>query len=623
VPKLAPERQQARREHILAAAERCFIEKGFHPATMADICREAGVSPGALYIYFVSKEDLIAGLCQREKDRFTSELSRITGTLDVLAALHSLAEQYCCNEPIDKVRLHMEIAAEAGRNETIGRTLREMDRIVCESLSALLEREQERGRIAPELPVEVIVRAMGALGDGLFLKRAADPHFDPRPIIPVMMTMISALLRPRRAPSKAVSGRKKSLAPGRTKKRRIALWMGLLLAIGLQVTASFAGDDAARDKAAVARKAKPPAITVAEAARITFVDNVLVTGSLVPREEVFAGPEIDGYRITGLLTEEGDHVQAGQVLARLSREILEAQLAQNAASIARSQAAADQVRSQITESEATLRHNEDAFNRVKPLRESGVASQAAFDVRDAAFRTARARLAAQKDGLKLAEADLLLMKAQRQELEVKLARTEIRAPAAGIVSRRTARLGSISYSSSDALFRIIKDGEIELDAEVPEFYMTKLKAGQRAQVEIAGAGERTGTVRLVSSEVNPSSRLGRVRIFLGYAPSLRIGTFAKAMIDAGQRDAVGVPSTAVLYQNDGAIVLAVVDNKIRERVVKPGLLAGDSIEIKSGLKEGEMVVLRAGSLLRSGDVIDPQLAGQQTAASGPEAGLSK
>jgi RND family efflux transporter MFP subunit len=407
------------------------------------------------------------------------------------------------------------------------------------------------------------------------------------------------------------------------KMRRLAPWIGLLFAAGLHATASFAEDGAARDKAAAARKAKPPAITVVEAARITFVDSVLVTGSLVPREEVFAGPEIDGYRITGLLTEEGDQVEAGQVLARLSREILEAQLAQNAASIARSQAAADQVRSQLAESEATLHQHEDAFNRVKPLRESGVASQATFDERDAAFRTARARLAAQKDGLKLAEADLLLMKAQRQELEVKLARTEIRAPAAGIISRRTARLGSISYSSSDALFRIIKDGEIELDAEVPEFYMTKLKAGQRAQVEIAGAGERKGTVRLVSSEVNPSSRLGRVRVFLGYAPSLRIGTFAKAMIDAGQRDAIGVPSTAVLYQNDGATVLTVVDNKIHERVVKPGLLAGDSVEIKEGLKEGETVVLRAGSLLRSGDVIDPQLTEQRTAAGEPEAGLSK
>jgi RND family efflux transporter MFP subunit len=383
---------------------------------------------------------------------------------------------------------------------------------------------------------------------------------------------------------------------------------------GTQTGSAFAGESAAATQPEFAQKSKPPAVTVTEAKRISFVDNVLVTGSLVPREEVLVGPEIDGYRLTELLAEEGDVVKKGQILARLSPEILEAQLAQNSASLSKTQAAMDQVRNQIVESEATLRQVEDAFNRVKPLRESGVASQATFDDREAAFRTARARLAALREGLKLAEAEQLLARAQRQELEVKLGRTDIRTPAGGIVCRRTARLGAVSSSSADPLFRIIKDGEIELDAEVPEFYLPKLKAGLRARIEMEGASERTGAVRLVSQEVNTSSRLGRVRIFLGNAPELRIGMFAKAMINAGERESVGVPSTAVLYQNDGATVLTVADGKVRERTVKPGLLAGDSVEIKEGLKEGEIVVLRVGSLLRSGDTILPLFADQQTAA---------
>jgi HlyD family secretion protein len=391
-------------------------------------------------------------------------------------------------------------------------------------------------------------------------------------------------------------------------RMRPALLLGIALVLSALPLAGVSAEDAAPKP-----KAKPPAVTVAEARRISFVDNVLVTGSLVPREEVLVGPEIDGYRLTELLAEEGDTVKKGQALARLSREILEAQLAQNSASLSKTQAAMEQVRNQIAESEATVRQVEEAFNRVKPLRESGVASQATFDDREAAFRTARARLAAQKEGLKLAEAEQTLMRAQRQELEVKLSRADIRTPAAGVVSRRTARLGAISSSSAEPLFRIIKDREIELDAEVPEFYLTKLKPGQRARVEIEGDGERVGTVRLVSQEVSTTSRLGRVRIFLGDAPELRIGMFAKAMIDAGQRDAVGVPSTAVLYQNDSATVLAVVDDKVRARAVKPGLFSGDSVEIRDGLKEGEVVVLRAGSLLRSGDAILPQFAEKQTA----------
>jgi AcrR family transcriptional regulator len=203
MPKLAPETQQARREHILDAAERCFIHKGFHNATMDHICGEAGVSPGALYIYFRSKEELISGLCEREKDRFGRELARIAGARDLLDALQSLAERYCCEEPIEKVRLHVAIGAEAGRNETIGNTVRSKDAAVRASLVQLLQREEERGRIEPELPLEIIVRAMSALGDGLFLQRALDSSFDPKPIIPAMTAMVAALLRQRSGPTVA------------------------------------------------------------------------------------------------------------------------------------------------------------------------------------------------------------------------------------------------------------------------------------------------------------------------------------------------------------------------------------------------------------------------------------
>ncbi len=200
MPKLAPQTHHARRERILDAAERCFIGKGFHAATMDDICREASASPGALYTYFASKEELIVGLCEREKERFSKELAQMTEAADFLGALRSMAEQYCCHEPIGKVRLHVEIGAEAGRNAAIGDRMREMDKAVSESLAHLLEKERDRGRIAPKLPIDIIVRAMGALGDGLFLRRTLDPHFDPKSIIPAMMTMIEALLAPTLAP---------------------------------------------------------------------------------------------------------------------------------------------------------------------------------------------------------------------------------------------------------------------------------------------------------------------------------------------------------------------------------------------------------------------------------------
>ncbi len=135
MPRLTPHTQLEKREHILAAAERCFLGKGFHVSTMNDICREAGISPGALYLYFTSKDELILGLCEREKDRFTRDLVHLTGVADFLSALRSMAEHYCCNEPRDKARLHVESAAEASRNQALSKKLRRMDEDILASFA--------------------------------------------------------------------------------------------------------------------------------------------------------------------------------------------------------------------------------------------------------------------------------------------------------------------------------------------------------------------------------------------------------------------------------------------------------------------------------------------------------
>ena len=79
MPKLKPDTQRARREHILDAAEHCFANSGFHRCTMQDICREAGVSPGALYVYFSSKEALIAGIAERDRADFAARFDALAG----------------------------------------------------------------------------------------------------------------------------------------------------------------------------------------------------------------------------------------------------------------------------------------------------------------------------------------------------------------------------------------------------------------------------------------------------------------------------------------------------------------------------------------------------------------
>src|SRR5262249_30819912 len=119
MPKLKPNIQRARREHILDAAEQCFARAGFHRTTMHDICRAAGVSPGALYVYFDSKEALIAGLSERDRAEFAERFDQLARAPDFMQALKALGEEYFLEEPAHNQRMCIEIGLESTRNPRV------------------------------------------------------------------------------------------------------------------------------------------------------------------------------------------------------------------------------------------------------------------------------------------------------------------------------------------------------------------------------------------------------------------------------------------------------------------------------------------------------------------------
>jgi HlyD family secretion protein len=197
---------------------------------------------------------------------------------------------------------------------------------------------------------------------------------------------------------------------------------------------------------------------------------------------------------------------------------------------------------------------------------------------------------------------------------LRLSFTDIEAPADGIISRRTAKVGALASAIADPLFRIIAKGEIELDAEVPEIYLPRIAIGQSVSIEVIGLKPRSGKVRLISPEVDPATRLGKVRIFIGEDPSLRVGSFARAIIDTGARQALSVPATAILNRDEGASVKVVKDGRVETRKVSVGLRSNGTAEIIDGLREGELVVARSGMLLRDGDAVRPILSDATTAS---------
>ncbi len=199
----------------------------------------------------------------------------------------------------------------------------------------------------------------------------------------------------------------------------LALILGLLTSLVI-----------AAEVPAPAKRQLAPAVSVVEAVTREIAESVVVTGTLVPRDEVLVGPEIEGFRVAEVLVEEGARVEQGQVLARLSRDLVERQLAQQKASVEKAAAAVPQAQSNIEQAEAAETEARLGFARAKQLAQTGNATTVSIEARTSALRQAESRLAFAKSGLAMARAELAQALAVRDELELRLARTQIRAPAA-------------------------------------------------------------------------------------------------------------------------------------------------------------------------------------------------
>lgn len=196
MPKLKPDTERARREHILDAAERCFARTGFHRTTMQSICKEAGISPGALYLYFASKEDLIAGITERDRAKLASNLADLAGAPDLLTALGKLGEHYAVEEPQYKRVLCVEIGCEATRNPAVGEIFRTVDGFCRQSFEQVFAKAREDGRIAAEDDPRLLAEVVSLIGDGLFWRRAVHPDFNAEEVLPVLVRIVSELLKP-------------------------------------------------------------------------------------------------------------------------------------------------------------------------------------------------------------------------------------------------------------------------------------------------------------------------------------------------------------------------------------------------------------------------------------------
>lgn len=348
-----------------------------------------------------------------------------------------------------------------------------------------------------------------------------------------------------------------------------------MMAMGLTLAACGGGDEAkkaeARAETGVGGGASSQTVSVAVASLQNLPRTVTASGTVSAWEEVPVGAETGGLTATGVFVDEGTWVRQGQPLVQLNDALLRARLRQQQAA--------------VQTAEANAARDQAALERAQELKERGFLSQASLDTALANQRASAANVAA-------AQASL-------SETRTRLAQATIKAPVSGQVISRSVTRGQIVGAGTE-LFRIVRDGRLELDAQVPETELALVRAGQTAVISSDQVGETTGRVRIVTSEVNADNRLGTARISLS-GGGFRPGMFARARIQVGAQPAVTVPTAAVLYrENRAGVFVMSADNRARFQVVTVLSRAEDRTAV-GGLTAGSRVVVAGAGFLGDGD----------------------
>lgn len=326
-----------------------------------------------------------------------------------------------------------------------------------------------------------------------------------------------------------------------------------------------------------AKTAARPALTVSLTTpqQLDWPIVLPANGNVVAWQEAVIGAEIANYRITEVRVQVGDAVKKGQVLARIASDTVASELAEALASVAELDASAVEAKGNA--------------ERAKELKEKGFYSSQLNTQYQTAQNTAQARLAAAR--------------ARQQAAGLKMSKTAVLAPDDGVISARSATVGSLTQTGQE-LFRLIRGGRLEWRAEVPSADLGKVKAGVVAILTAPGGETVKGTVRTVSPSVDPQTRNGLVYVDLPVTSAVRAGMFARGEFSLAQSPALTLPQSAVvLREGFGYVFRMEGEDRVAQAKVVLGRRLGERIEILSGLEPAARVVATGAGFLADGDVV--------------------
>jgi len=373
-----------------------------------------------------------------------------------------------------------------------------------------------------------------------------------------------------------------SQTPQKTKKK---VWFILaiiivLLMIGVVIWQVKADKNTVKNKDQNDGNLSPKAaltVTVIQPEVQNWKQTFTANGNIAAWQEVVISSELSGQRLTKVNVNVGDKVRRGQVLAEINSDTIRADLAAAKAS--------------YTEAQAVLADAITNNKRIQQLKNTGAISAQESTQYQTSQATAQARLDAAK--------------AQIDSNQLRLAQTQIVAPDNGVISARTATVGSLAQTGQE-LFRLIRDQRLEWRAEVTSEDLYKLKEGMNVRVFSPDPAQPavSGKVRMIAPVIDPKTRYGLVYVDLPTTQAVRMGMFVKGEFDLGQKSALTIPQTALLLR-DGFSYVFIVDqqNRVSQQKVSVGRRVGDRVEILDLANSNVKLVSSGTGFLTDGDLV--------------------
>ncbi|MDP9933559.1 efflux RND transporter periplasmic adaptor subunit [Variovorax paradoxus] len=352
---------------------------------------------------------------------------------------------------------------------------------------------------------------------------------------------------------------------------------------------------AAKDKAGAPAARPTLTVTVAKPELTELTQTLAANGNVAAWQEAIVGSESTGLRLAEVRVNVGDVVKKGQVLAVFSPETVQADIAQSRASLA--------------EARATAADAAGNAARARTLQATGALSQQQINQYQTAEQTAKARV----------EAAEAVLAAQ----QVRGRNTQVLAPDDGVISSRTATVGSVVASGTE-LFRLIRQGRLEWRAEVTSAELSRIAVDTTAFVVSASGAQVRGKVRSIAPTVDPQTRAALVYVDLPNVQQntgIKAGMFARGDFELGHSSAPTVPQTSIVPRDGfNNVFMLLPDNRVAQLKVQTGRRVGERVEITSALPEGAQIVVQGAGFLNDGDLVRvvaataPAAAGAQPAA---------